>query len=168
MRPLKLKRLYYYCFLETCMCLNTRRIDKTGAKSLDLSYEVNEFKAKLYDWDKWESELQHCCGISVQHVRNCNLPDDVFEPGEVKPAKPKKKAAQAPNGVKRKAPTQVCNCSTRHPLVTNSCPGSHRYSQATADLDGQRWLTLDPPTSFFALIYLMQGRLSPEKINERK
>ncbi|KAG8166136.1 hypothetical protein KVR01_004688 [Diaporthe batatas] len=79
---------------------------REGAKSLDLSYEVNEFKAKLYDWDKWETELQHCCGISVQHVRNCNLPDDVFEPGEVKPAKPKKKAAQAPNGVKRKAPTQ--------------------------------------------------------------
>ncbi|POS70356.1 Poly(A) polymerase pla1 [Diaporthe helianthi] len=79
---------------------------REGAKSLDLSYEVNEFKAKLYDWDKWESELQHCCGISVQHVRNCNLPDDVFEPGEVKPSKPKKKTAQVPNGVKRKAPTQ--------------------------------------------------------------
>lgn len=115
------------------MCLNTRRIDKTGAKQLDLSFEVNDFKGILYGWDKWESELQHCCGISVQHVRkyvqtnqdkdstrfSCeltggccswNLPDDVFDPGEVKPAKPnKKKAGQAPNGVKRKAPTQVCS-----------------------------------------------------------
>lgn len=54
---------------ETCMCLNTRRIDKTGAKQLDLSFEVNDFKGILYGWDKWESELQHCCGISVQHVR---------------------------------------------------------------------------------------------------
>lgn len=113
------------------MCLNTRRIDKTGAKQLDLSFEVNDFKGILYGWDKWESELQHCCGISVQHVRkyvtqtqdqdltqfSCELadkcyswylPNDVFEPGEVKPAKPKKKSAQAPNGVKRKAPTQVC------------------------------------------------------------
>lgn len=145
MKPMWL--YYYHCF-ETRMCLNTRRIDKTGAKSLDLSYEVNEFKAKLYDWDKWESELQHCCGISVQHVRNCNLPDDVFEPGEVKPAKPKKKAAQAPNGVKRKAPTQVCDSSSCRPLFTNSCTGSHRYSQATADLDGQRWLSFAPRHPF--------------------
>lgn len=51
------------------MCLNTRRIDKTGAKQLDLSFEVNDFKGILYAWDKWENELQHCCGISVQHVR---------------------------------------------------------------------------------------------------
>lgn len=57
------------------MCLNTRRIDKTGAKQLDLSFEVNDFKGILYGWDKWESELQHCCGISVQHVRKYVQPN---------------------------------------------------------------------------------------------
>ena len=40
-----------------------------------------------------------------------NLPDDVFEPGEVKPAPPTKK--KAPNGMagapkKRPAPSEVC------------------------------------------------------------
>lgn len=39
-----------------------------------------------------------------------NLPDDVFETGEVKPTRPlKKRPADGTNGAKkRKAPTEVC------------------------------------------------------------
>lgn len=51
------------------MCLNARAIDQTGARSLDLSYEVNEFKNICFSWEKYEKELQDTCAISVQHVR---------------------------------------------------------------------------------------------------
>ncbi|GAP89994.1 putative poly polymerase [Rosellinia necatrix] len=78
-----------------------------GAKSLDLSYQVNAFKQMCSEWEKYSAEL-NC--LSVQHVRNLNLPDDVFEPGEAKPTRPLKKPAT--NGTapvpqrKRNAPTE--------------------------------------------------------------
>ncbi|KAL7626576.1 polynucleotide adenylyltransferase [Parahypoxylon ruwenzoriense] len=62
-----------------------------GAKSLDLSYQVNAFKARCSEWDKYDANLNY---LSIQHVKNTNLPDDVFEPGEVKPARlPRRVAA---------------------------------------------------------------------------
>ncbi|KAI0014189.1 Poly(A) polymerase [Xylariaceae sp. FL0662B] len=56
-----------------------------GAKSLDLSYQVNAFKQMCSEWEKYNDKLNF---LSIQHVKNTNLPDDVFEPGEVKPARP--------------------------------------------------------------------------------
>ena len=58
------------------------------AKSLDLSREVDEFKAMCTSNDIFKPELM---GLTIQHVRNFDLPDDVFEPGETKPVKPVKK-----------------------------------------------------------------------------
>ncbi|KAJ8107887.1 hypothetical protein ONZ43_g6594 [Nemania bipapillata] len=78
-----------------------------GAKSLDLSYQVNTFKQMCSEWDKYSTELNF---LSVQHVKNINLPDDVFEPGEVRPTRPLKRPAV--NGTaqvaqrKRNAPTE--------------------------------------------------------------
>ncbi|KAF3060021.1 Poly(A) polymerase pla1 [Daldinia childiae] len=57
-----------------------------GAKSLDLSFQVNTFKDLCSQWEKYEPSLNY---LSIQHVKNTNLPDDVFEPGEVKPARPR-------------------------------------------------------------------------------
>ncbi|ETS76059.1 hypothetical protein PFICI_13003 [Pestalotiopsis fici W106-1] len=78
-----------------------------GAKSLDLSFQVNEFKDLCFSWDKYQAELNF---LSIQHVRNINLPDDVFEPGEVKPTRPLKRAGAAngaavPKNVKRPNPS---------------------------------------------------------------
>ncbi|KAI0117563.1 Poly(A) polymerase [Hypoxylon sp. NC0597] len=61
-----------------------------GAKSLDLSYQVNAFKTMCAQWEKYQSNLNF---LSIQTVKNTNLPDDVFEPGEVKPTRPLKRAA---------------------------------------------------------------------------
>ncbi|KAB5558616.1 Poly(A) polymerase central domain-containing protein [Coniochaeta sp. 2T2.1] len=67
-----------------------------GAKSLDLSYQVNEFKDLCFSWKEYKPEV-NCLGI--HHMRATDLPDDVFEPGEVRPTKAsKKKAAPNPNG----------------------------------------------------------------------
>ncbi|ROT38844.1 Poly(A) polymerase [Sodiomyces alkalinus F11] len=55
-----------------------------GAKSLDLSYQVDSFKQLCGQWEKFNSNLNY---LSVQHVRNVKLPDDVFEPCETRPQK---------------------------------------------------------------------------------
>ncbi|PNY24247.1 Poly(A) polymerase pla1 [Tolypocladium capitatum] len=71
------------------------------AKSLDLSYQVDEFKTLCTQWNRYKDELQPLVSIGIQHVRNVNLPDDVFEAGE---AKPQKKGARGNlNGKKRGA-----------------------------------------------------------------
>ncbi|UNI19690.1 Polynucleotide adenylyltransferase [Purpureocillium takamizusanense] len=72
------------------------------AKALDLSYQVDEFKALCTHWKKYEDELKSLVSIGVQHVRNFNLPDDLFEAGETKPRK--KSAKSALNGKKRAQP----------------------------------------------------------------
>ncbi|KAI0901953.1 Poly(A) polymerase [Annulohypoxylon nitens] len=72
-----------------------------GAKSLNLSYQVDAFKSMCGQWEKYDPNLNY---LSVQHVKNTNLPDDVFEPGEVKPTRPLKKAV----AMKRNASSEVC------------------------------------------------------------
>lgn len=57
-------------FLPTSrMILNARTNDKIGAKQLDLSYEVNDFKNLCFNWDKYNEELSDSCAVSIQHVR---------------------------------------------------------------------------------------------------
>jgi poly(A) polymerase len=58
-----------------------------GAKSLDLSREVNDWKAMCTSNDLFEEGVMF---LSIQHVKNTALPDDVFEPGETKPRPVKK------------------------------------------------------------------------------
>ncbi|KAI0123850.1 Poly(A) polymerase pla1 [Xylariales sp. AK1849] len=90
-----------------------------GAKSLDLSYEVNEYKDLCRAWDKFKPELNF---LSVQHARNVNLPDDVFDAGEVRPARPLKRptanGAGAQRTMKRPAPSDGHPPSKRqHPTA---------------------------------------------------
>ncbi|KFY09442.1 hypothetical protein V491_08169 [Pseudogymnoascus sp. VKM F-3775] len=76
---------------------------KEGARSLDLSYQVDDFKYRCTSWDKHDDSLN---ALNIVHTRNCDLPDDVFAPGEVKPTRPVKKktvvkkrtVAEEPNG----------------------------------------------------------------------
>ncbi|KAI1810917.1 Poly(A) polymerase [Poronia punctata] len=93
-----------------------------GAKSLDLSYQVNGFKAMCADWEKYRPDMNF---LSIQHVKSTNLPDDVFEPGEVKPARPLKRAAG--NGVA--------------PATTKTRADSNSTANANANANG----TTTPP-----------------------
>ncbi|OBT81460.1 hypothetical protein VE02_09980 [Pseudogymnoascus sp. 03VT05] len=61
---------------------------KEGARSLDLSYQVDDFKYRCTSWDKYDDSLN---ALNIVHTRNCDLPGDVFSPGEVKPMRPVKK-----------------------------------------------------------------------------
>ncbi|KAH8200240.1 hypothetical protein TruAng_005576 [Truncatella angustata] len=85
--------------------------DLAGAKSLDLSFQVNEFKDLCHGWDKYKPELNF---LSIQHVRNINLPDDVFEAGEVKPTRPLKKSG-ATNGAASQKTVKRPNPSPDNP-----------------------------------------------------
>ncbi|KAL2751772.1 hypothetical protein ACRALDRAFT_1066416 [Sodiomyces alcalophilus JCM 7366] len=72
-----------------------------GAKSLDLSYQVDSFKQLCGQWEKFNSNLNY---LSVQHVRNVKLPDDVFEPGEIRPQK--KSAANGASHKKKRGASE--------------------------------------------------------------
>lgn len=61
-------------------------------KALDLSREVNDWKAMCLSSTLFEEGTMF---LSVQHLKNTSLPDDVFEAGEVKP-KPVKKLLKRP------------------------------------------------------------------------
>jgi len=70
-----------------------------GGKSLDISYPVGDFKGYVTGAHTYNPDLM---SVRVVHTRNFALPDDVFEPGEVKPTKPpkeKKKKTAAKNAV---------------------------------------------------------------------
>lgn len=41
----------------------------TEAKSLDLSYQVNEFKDLCFAWELYRNELHKTCTVNIQHVR---------------------------------------------------------------------------------------------------
>ncbi|CAM1502807.1 Fc.00g075830.m01.CDS01 [Cosmosporella sp. VM-42] len=82
-----------------------------GKKSLDLSYQVDEFKTLCTQWDRYKNELKDVVSLSIQHVRNFNLPDDVFEAGEKKPQKKSGGAKNPPNGKKR-GPPEVLDSDT--------------------------------------------------------
>ncbi|PNS17268.1 hypothetical protein CAC42_6951 [Sphaceloma murrayae] len=60
---------------------------KKDAKSLDISWPVAEFKRQCTEWPQYDEKLN---SIRCVHIRNYDLPDDVFEPGEARPTKTKK------------------------------------------------------------------------------
>ncbi|KAH7127716.1 Poly(A) polymerase central domain-containing protein [Dactylonectria macrodidyma] len=109
-------RLHSACSIKESGALDKANI--TDAKSLDLSYQVDEFKTLCTQWQKYQEELKESVSIGVQHVRNFNLPDDVFDTGEKKPQKKSGGAKGAPNGKKR-APTEVLD-SNPHPFPGNN------------------------------------------------
>ncbi|KFG83336.1 Poly(A) polymerase [Metarhizium anisopliae] len=96
-RPTKVFTTTHYIGLE---------LDE-AAKSLDLSYQVDEFKVLCTQWQKYQEELKPLVSIGVQHVRNFNLPSDVFDIGEKKPQKKGAKGAS-----KKRGPSEVTIVAT--------------------------------------------------------
>jgi hypothetical protein len=93
-----------------------------GAKSLDLSFQVDDFKRKCTNWEKYDAELN---ALNVNHTRRLvshpshgrsskaddllsyDLPDDVFTDGEIRPLRPQKKKVL--NGAtKKRSAAEVC------------------------------------------------------------
>ncbi|KAE8451181.1 hypothetical protein EG329_004345 [Mollisiaceae sp. DMI_Dod_QoI] len=74
-----------------------------GAKSLDLAWQVDEFKNLCGSWDGYNHNTS---ALHVGHARRLvnsyELPDDLFGEGEIKPTKPQKK--KVTNGSAKKRP----------------------------------------------------------------
>ncbi|OCL02803.1 poly(A) polymerase Pap [Glonium stellatum] len=58
-----------------------------GAKQLDISFPVAEFKRVVTEWKDYDPDMN---SIRVVHTRNYDLPADLFEPGETRPTRTKK------------------------------------------------------------------------------
>ena len=78
-------------------------------KALDLSREVNDWKAMCLNSTLFEEGTMF---LSVQHLKNTTLPDDVFEAGEVKP-KPVKKLLKRPAPNEDGAPNEQQGINSR-------------------------------------------------------
>jgi poly(A) polymerase len=57
------------CFIILSIAFKVRDADSLGAKSLDLSYQVDEFKELCTSWQKYKDDLKDIVSIGVQHVR---------------------------------------------------------------------------------------------------
>ncbi|KAK9453136.1 Poly(A) polymerase central domain-containing protein [Dipodascopsis uninucleata] len=58
-----------------------------GNKQLDIQWPCKEFYEACRSWSEYNEDINCIC---VRNVRNFNLPDYVFEPGEVRPLRQKK------------------------------------------------------------------------------
>ncbi|BFZ62109.1 polynucleotide adenylyltransferase [Saitoella coloradoensis] len=62
--------------------------DGQAPKKLDISWSTTEFYEFCKRWDKYDPE---CMNVRVKYMRSFDLPDDVYAPGEERPARPEKK-----------------------------------------------------------------------------
>ncbi|EAQ91101.1 hypothetical protein CHGG_03036 [Chaetomium globosum CBS 148.51] len=101
-----------------------------GAKSLDLSREVNDWKSMCTSNELFDEGLMF---LSIQHLKNTNLPDDVFEPGETKPRPVKK-------NLKRAASEGPGNMQPQPPVKRHAPgkPSSHSAQQQQQQQQKQR------------------------------
>ncbi|KXX75545.1 Poly(A) polymerase pla1 [Madurella mycetomatis] len=93
------------------------------AKSLDLSREVNDWKAMCMSNELYDADLMF---LSIQNIKNTALPDDVFEPGEQKPQPPLKK------GVKRMA-SEDPSAKQHQPPAKRQVQGKQPQTAATSN-----------------------------------
>ncbi|KAK4969282.1 polynucleotide adenylyltransferase [Elasticomyces elasticus] len=115
------------------------------AKTLDISFPVGQFKSWCIEWPQYNEEVN---SVRIIHTRNYDLPADLFEPGETRPTKAKKKGAKQaqPIATKRsfsntdmsvrtneqsKAVSAVRRpCFSRSPLLENNDPNSAKRLQS--------------------------------------
>ncbi|KAJ5054567.1 uncharacterized protein L3040_000837 [Drepanopeziza brunnea f. sp. 'multigermtubi'] len=65
-----------------------------GAKSLDLSWHVEDFKHTCSGWDQYKDDVN---ALHISHKKNYDLPDDLFDEGDVKPVKPARPQKKSSN-----------------------------------------------------------------------
>ncbi|PGH28249.1 hypothetical protein AJ80_00140 [Polytolypa hystricis UAMH7299] len=59
-----------------------------ASRSLDISTDTLMFKTTCTSWQQYQPGIND---LTITHVRNYDLPDDVFQPGESRPMRPKKR-----------------------------------------------------------------------------
>ncbi|KAH1618793.1 hypothetical protein KXX21_008797 [Aspergillus fumigatus] len=73
--------------------LELKPLEPGASRSLDISADAQIFKSTCTSWAGYQPGIND---LSITHVRNFDLPDDVFQPGETRPMRPKKKIIKKP------------------------------------------------------------------------
>lgn len=101
--------------------LELKPLEPGAARSLDISLDSQHFKSMCTSWAGYQSEVMD---LAVVHVRNFDLPEDVFQPGETRPVRPKKKVIRKADGTgqgqKRRLEQQLDVSAPKKPRVTTS------------------------------------------------
>ncbi|GAB1217830.1 hypothetical protein ATERTT37_007073 [Aspergillus terreus] len=79
-------------------------------KSLDISADAQIFKSTCTSWPGYQPGIND---ITITHVRNFDLPDDVFQPGETRPTRPKKKVIKKTEATAQKRGIESLDVSAR-------------------------------------------------------
>ncbi|KAF2683745.1 Poly(A) polymerase [Lentithecium fluviatile CBS 122367] len=70
-----------------------------GKAKLDISWPVSDFRSLVENHPDYDANTM---GVRVVHIRDHQLPDDVFEEGETRPTKPIKEKKKKANGTRIK------------------------------------------------------------------
>ncbi|CAL5866937.1 uncharacterized protein PFLUO_LOCUS1149 [Penicillium psychrofluorescens] len=68
--------------------LELKPLEPGASRSLDISTDAQIFKSTCTSWAGYQPGINE---LAISHVRSFDLPDDVFQPGETRPPRPKKK-----------------------------------------------------------------------------
>ncbi|PWY88747.1 poly(A) polymerase Pap [Aspergillus sclerotioniger CBS 115572] len=68
--------------------LELKPLEPGASRSLDISTDAQIFKSTCTSWAGYQPGIND---LAITHVRNFDLPDDVFQAGETRPTRPKKK-----------------------------------------------------------------------------
>ncbi|KAJ9195985.1 hypothetical protein DTO164E3_6523 [Paecilomyces variotii] len=92
--------------------LELKPLEPGASRSLDISTDAQIFKTTCTSWQGYQPGIND---LSITHVRNFDLPDDVFEPGETRPTRPKKKIIKKAEPTAQKRPIDALD---EHPQST--------------------------------------------------
>ncbi|KAL3482013.1 Poly(A) polymerase central domain-containing protein [Aspergillus californicus] len=71
--------------------LELKPVEPGASRSLDISADAQIFKSTCTSWPGYQPGIND---LSISHVRNYDLPEDVFQAGESRPTRPKKKVVK--------------------------------------------------------------------------
>ncbi|OJJ50062.1 hypothetical protein ASPZODRAFT_89864 [Penicilliopsis zonata CBS 506.65] len=71
--------------------LELKPLEPGASRSLDISTDAQIFKSTCTSWTGYQPGIND---LAITHVRNFDLPEDVFQPGETRPVRPKKKVVR--------------------------------------------------------------------------
>ncbi|CAI7599368.1 unnamed protein product [Penicillium glandicola] len=71
--------------------LELKPLEPGQSRSLDISTDSQIFKSTCTSWPGYQDEVME---LAVTHVRSFDLPDDVFQPGETRASRPKRKVTK--------------------------------------------------------------------------
>ncbi|KAI5310848.1 polynucleotide adenylyltransferase, partial [Ascosphaera atra] len=111
---IKLYTTTYYIGLEI------KPVSSGPNRSLDISSDTHLFKTTCISWAGYQPGIND---VTIAHVRNYDLPDDVFQEGEQKPVRPKRKV------VRKSAPAAV---PTPPPAAATASPAPSALPGLTA------------------------------------